>query len=85
MSYASNRLFHDMLSGIGGVAFFDEVAHPNAKERRIVKIEVMVPYDNRKTGVERWTIKHDGDETVSYLVKFVPDGHGGTTFSVKHE
>lgn len=83
MSYADNRLFHDVLNAIGGVKFADEQFFPNAKERRITGIEAIVPYDNRKTGVERWTIQHDGQDSCPYLVKFIPNGRGGTQFTVQ--
>ena len=85
MSYADDRLFRDLLNAIGGVKFADEVSFPNAKERRITAIEALVPYDNRKTGIERWTIRHDGQDSCSYLVRFIPDGRGGTTFTVQKE
>ena len=85
MSYASNGLFHDMLSQIGGVGFAERVFFPNVKIRTITKIEVIVPYDNRQTGIERWTIQHDGQDSCSYIVRFVPDGIGGTTFGVQKD
>jgi hypothetical protein len=85
MSYADNRLFGNLLSGIGGAAFTDEVFFPNAKERRITRIEAIVPYDNQKTGVERWTIQHDGQDSCSYILKFIPDGSGGTQFTVRKD
>lgn len=84
-SCADNRLFSDMLNGIGGVGFADEVLYPNAKERRIVKIEVGVPYDNKRTGIEHWTIQHDGAAACSYIVKFIPDGVGGTRFTIQRD
>jgi len=85
MSDADNRLFHDLLTQIGGVKFADEVIFPKAKNRAIVKIDVIVPYDNRKIGIERWTIQHDGFTTCSYIVKFIPDGNGGTQFTVQKD
>jgi len=105
MSCADNTLFRDVLNGIGGVGFADQTFFPNAKERRITKIDVIVPYsyhrpnsafglvgilaaqphDAPKTGVERWTIQHDGQDTYSYIVKFIPDGFGGTQFSVQKD
>jgi hypothetical protein len=84
-SFASDRLFRDLLNAIGGVKFADEVSFPEAKERRITRIESIVPYDNRQTGVERWTVQHDGRDTCSYMVKFFPDGRGGTRFTVQKE
>ena len=85
MSDADNRLFHDLLTQMGGVKFADEVMFPNAKSRAIVKIEVIVPYDNQKTGIEHWTVQHDGLDTCVYIVKFIPDGSGGTQFTVQKD
>lgn len=85
MSYADERLFCDLLTQIGGIGFAEHVMFPHVKSREVVNIEAIVPYDNRKTGVERWTIKHDDQEICSYLVRFIPDGQGGTTFSVKKD
>ena len=85
MSYADDRLFRDVFGGMGGVGFADEVMFPNAKDKKITKIEAIVPYDNHKVGIERWTIQHDGQDTSSYIVRFIPDGHGGTTFQTKKD
>ncbi len=41
-----------------------------------------MPHDVPKTGIERWTVQHDGQDTCSYIVKFIPDEYGGTTFVV---
>jgi hypothetical protein len=83
MSFASDALFRDMLGGIGGVGMADAARYPQAKSRFIAKIQVIVPYDNVRTGIERWTIAHDGDKGVAYILYFVPDGHDGTNFGVK--
>jgi hypothetical protein len=85
MSSADDRLFRDLLNAIGGVKFADEVSFPDAKQRKITAIETIVPYDNRKPGSERWTIQHDGQDFASYLVRFNPDGRGGTTFTVQKD
>ena len=60
----------------------DQVFSPDTKSRAVVKIDVLVPYDNRRIGVERWTIQRDGGKTVAYIVKMIPDGQGGTNFNV---
>jgi len=83
MSLADDTLFRDMLGGIGGAGFSDTVRYPKAKSRIVTKIEVIVPYDNVKTGIERWTIVHDGNQSTAYILYFVPDGRGGTKFGVK--
>ena len=85
ISDADNRLFGDLLTQIGGVGFADEAIFPNAKSRAIVKIDVIVPYDNKKTGIEHWTVQHDGLDTCVYIVKFIPDGSGGTQFTVQKD
>ena len=81
-SYADNTLFKDLLFEIGGVGFADEVLHPDSINRRLVKIEVITPYNGKNTGEEKWTINHDQTVNVTYLVKLIPDGSGGTYFSV---
>jgi len=83
-SFADYRLFHDLLNAIGGVGFADEVHFPDAKIRTITGIEVVVPYNNRQTGVERWTIHHDGQDSCTYIVKLIPDGMG-TSFAVQRD
>jgi hypothetical protein len=81
-SDADDRLFNDMLHGIGGVDFYDRVQFPQATVRILVRIDVLVPYNNHQTGIERWTIQHEGDATASYIATFRPDGKGGTYFGV---
>ena len=85
MSYADDALFRQVLKGINGVGFADEVIFPQVKERLVTKIEVDVPYDNQKTGVEHWTVQHDGKDSCSYLVKFTPVGNGSTNYRVQPE
>ena len=85
MSYADERLFRDLLTQQGGVGFAECALFPRVKEAKIKSIEAIVPYDNHKTGVERWTVQHDGQDTCSYTVKFIPDGHGGTQFTVQKD
>src|SRR5262249_37812615 len=84
-SFASDRLFNDLTHAIGGVDFADRVSFPNVTTRILVRIEVITPYDNHQTGMERWTIQHDGGTTASYIVRFVPDGKGGTNFAVSKD
>ena len=79
MSFCSDILFKDSLNG---VMMMDSIFAPTAKERRILKIDVIVPYDNQRVGVERWTISRDEHETAAYIIKMIPDGHGGTDFNV---
>ena len=81
-SSASDTSFHDLLTAIGGVGSADRAAYPNAKERTLVRVEVILPYDNQKTGSEHWTIRHDTNETAVYQVTLIPDGEGATDFSV---
>ena len=85
MSYADDRLFRDLLTGIGGVGFADVTMYPRAKQKALTRIEVLTPYDNKKTGVERRQIQHDGQDTAAYLVNLIPDGRGGTSFTVRKD
>jgi hypothetical protein len=85
MSYADERLFSDLMTKPGGVGFAECVIYPNVKLGMITKIEAIVPYDNHKIGIERWTVQHDGQDTCSYIVKLIPDGHGGTDFTVQKD
>jgi hypothetical protein len=84
-SRAGDVLFHDLINAPGGIGTMNGVFYPHAKERRIVKIEVIAPYDNNAVGIERWSIGHSDSDAVPYLVRLAPDGHGGTDFVVKHE
>jgi hypothetical protein len=81
-SSASDTSFQDLLTVIGGVGYVDSVAYPNAKERTLVRVEVILPYDNQRIGSERWTVRHDTNEIAVYQVTLVPDGEGATDFSV---
>jgi hypothetical protein len=82
LSGADDRPFSDMSHAIGGVDFYDRVQCPQATTRTLVRIDVIVPYSNHQTHIERWTIQHDGEVTASYIARFMPDGKGGTNFAV---
>ncbi len=84
-STTSDKLFHDVLTQRGGVGYADFVKYPNSTQKTLTNIQVITPYDNGMTGVERWTIQHDGKDSCTYQVKFIPDGLGGTTFIVQRE
>jgi len=81
-SSASDAVFHSLLTAVKGIGRVDELAFPDAKERTLVRIEVIFPYDSKKMGSERWTIRHDTDKTAVYQVTLVPDEEGGTDFTV---
>ncbi|HTB80487.1 MAG TPA: hypothetical protein VK717_06340 [Opitutaceae bacterium] len=83
-SRAGDLLFRDLINAPGGVGTIDATFFPKAIDRRIVKIEVIAPYDKKGAGVERWTISHSGSDVVSYIVRLTADGHGGTNFVVAH-
>jgi|SRR6266550_421813 len=85
MSSTDETLFRDLLTKPGGVAHADFVSYPRSKQKTLTRIEVLTPYDNRQTGQERWSIVHEDGETAAYLVKLIPDGRGGTTFTVQME
>jgi len=74
-----------MTRAIGGVDFVGRILFPTATQRVLVRVEVVVPYDNRQTGIERWTIQHDGNVNASYIAHFSPDGKGGTNFAVSRD
>lgn len=84
-SFADHRLFDDLLNNIGGIGFVDQVYYPNVISRTISDIVAVVPYNNQVTGIERWTINHDNQSSVKYIVELSSDGSGGTIFSVKKE
>jgi hypothetical protein len=81
-SFATDTMFHDLLTAYKGVGYTDAHAYPNAKERTLVRVEVILPYDNHRTGSERWTIKHEAGQTAVYQVSMVPDGEGSAEFWV---
>lgn len=85
MSFADGRLFRDILMSRGGVGFADFVLYPHAKEKTLTSIQVITAYHNNNTGEERWTIQHDGQDSCSYIVTLIPDGRGGTTFTVQKD
>jgi hypothetical protein len=85
MSHVDNAQFRALLGGIGGIAMMDEAIFPNVKEREIVEIKVITLCLNGKTGVERWTIKHDGNQTAAYLVKLIPDFRGNTHTTIEQD
>jgi hypothetical protein len=82
-SSATDLSFHDLLTALGGVGYTDRAAYPDAKERTLVKIEVILPYDNHRTGSEHWTIRHENNQVTVYQVSLFPDGEGSTDFTVR--
>lgn len=84
-STADETLRYDLITGIGGVGFLDNAFFPEGKKRKLTRIEVLTPYDNVKTGEERWFITDENGRERSYLVTLIPDGRGGTTFKVEKE
>jgi hypothetical protein len=84
-SLADKTLFHDLLKAVGGVGFVDRVYYPNAQKSNVIRIEVVAPYNAGQSWSERWHIQHDGQETATYIIRFTPDGKGGTYFSTNRE
>lgn len=84
-STTDDTLFRDLLTKPGGVAHADMVLYPRSQQKALTRIDVLTPYDNQKTGQERWFIEHEGGETTAYLVRLNPDGRGGTTFTVQRD
>jgi len=85
MSKTDEVLFHDLLAARGGVGHADFTLYPHSKQKTLTRIEVLTPYDNHQIGEEHWYIKHEDGETCCYLVRLIPDSHGGTTFTVQKE
>jgi hypothetical protein len=85
MSMTDEILFRDLLTKPGGVTHADMVLYPRSKKKALTRIEVLTPYDNHQTGQERWIVEHEGGDTTAYLVRLIPDGHGGTTFTVQRD
>ena len=56
---------------------------PHAQVRKVVNIKSVVPYKKGQTCVEIWTVEHDDGNVSSYTVKYIPDGHGGTSFTIR--
>ena len=84
-STADERLFRDLLTQRGGVGHADFVLYRRSAQKALTDIQVITPYDNHMTGVERWTVQHDGQDSCTYLVRLIPDGRGGTTFTVQRD
>jgi hypothetical protein len=82
---ADETLFRDVVGAIGGVGFVDRVLYPKARQRSVIRIEVVTPPDPGRSWAERWHIQHDGQGTAAYLIKFTSDGKGGTFFSTRQE
>jgi hypothetical protein len=78
-------LFRDLLLKRGGVGYANWRFFPKVIQSELTKIEVVTPYDNKLTGVERWFVRHDDGETRVFLVKLVPDGKGETDWAVQLE
>lgn len=85
MSTTDDTLFRDLLTKPGGVAHADMILFPRSQRKTLARIEVLTPYDNRQTGQERWFIQHESGEPTPYLVRLIPDGRGGTTFTVQRD
>ena len=84
-SLAGAVLFHDLLSAPGGVAMMDEVPYPKATQRKLIKVEVLSPYQNGQVGREKWTVDHADDSPASYTVRLSPTAGGGTDFAVSKD
>ena len=81
-SFATDTMFHDLLTAFKGVGYTDAHAYPEAKERTLIRVEVILPFDSHRTGSERWTIRHGANQTAVYQVSMVPDGEGNSEFWV---
>jgi hypothetical protein len=84
-SAADKTLFRDLLTAPGGVAFADSVLYPQARQKTLTSIQVITPYHGNNTGIERWTVQHDGQDSCSYIVTLTADRRGETTFTVQKD
>lgn len=80
MTALDNAMFTKMVKGMGGVAFADDVNHPNSTGRELVGITRLDPSSSAAAGKERWSIRHADGRTATYLLTW-SDGD----FQVKPE
>lgn len=77
----TGMLFEDRdVVSVADIKFF-----PHARVRKVVNINPVVPYKKGGTCVEVWTVEHEDGNICSYTVKYIPDGHGGTSFTVSKD
>ncbi|MFM8406428.1 MAG: hypothetical protein ACKN94_03820, partial [Pirellulaceae bacterium] len=77
-SMCDDVLFEDVTNGAAGIRLLDRVNFPQARDRRVVDIEVLIPPGGERNAVERWTVSREGGGTCYYTVRLLPDGTGGT-------
>ena len=77
-SMCDDVLFEDVTNGAAGIRVLDRVNFPQARDRRVVDIEVLIPPGGERNAVERWTVSREGGGTCYYTVRLLPDGTGGT-------
>lgn len=71
-SFASDVLFNDLINGETGIGAADKFFFPDAEVRKVTEIKVEVPYNNKETGVEHWTVQHDGKGSSTYILNSIP-------------
>ena len=77
----AGTLFEDRdVVSVADIKFF-----PHARIRKVIALNSVVPYKKDQTCVEAWTVQHDDGTACTYTVKYIPDGHGGTSFTVRKE
>jgi len=77
----AGTLFEDRdVVSVADIKFF-----PHAQVRKVININTVVPYKKGQTCVEVWTVEHDDGNACTYTVKYIPDGHGGTSFTVRKD
>jgi hypothetical protein len=84
-SSCDDVLFRDLLTKRGGLGHANWLWFPKVKQSVVTKIEVVTPYDNKHTGVERWFVQHDDGEICVFLVKLRPDNKHETDWAVQLE
>ena len=81
-SAASETLFREVMDAPTGIGMTDEALYPKALNRQVVKITVLSAYNGSNIGIEHWTVAHDENDSVIYLVRLVSDKKGGTSIAV---
>jgi hypothetical protein len=77
-SMCDDVLFDHITNGAAGIRMLDRVNFPQARDRRVVDIEVVIPPGGDRNAIERWTVAREGGGTCYYTVTLIPDEMGGT-------
>ncbi|MCF7687365.1 MAG: hypothetical protein K9M98_03950 [Cephaloticoccus sp.] len=84
-SVTSDVLFADIL---GAVMRIDRRQYPEVAQRTLQKVEAIAHaqyFHENHPGVERWTVLHDGENPVVYLITITPDNEGYASFVISQD